>query len=139
MFDLCLGVEKKILKEKYIIIIHYLTYVVTPQHKNLCPGGLEIYNFNRSFLGYQHYKLNLSDLCLRVKRKILNEIMHYNLVDSSLVNITLSLFHLCLGLDKSILKEIMDFRYMAHCFTLAHHYLVCLNHAPEKTRRFLKK
>ena len=56
--------------------------MATPQHKNHCLGGHEIYNFGRSFLGH-HYNihvLNLSDLRLGVERKIFKEIMyfHYN-------------------------------------------------------------
>ena len=50
--DLCLGVEKKIFKE--IMHFHYMTYMATPLHKNPCPGGHEIYNFGRPFLGH-HY------------------------------------------------------------------------------------
>ena len=41
---LCLGEEKTIFKE--IMHFHYMTYMVTPQHKNPCPGGHEIYNFD---------------------------------------------------------------------------------------------
>ena len=45
----CLGVEKKILKE--IMHFHYTTCMTTPKHKNPCPMGHEIYNFGRPFLG----------------------------------------------------------------------------------------
>ena len=50
--DLCLGVEN-IVKE--IVQFHCLhrqnmTYMATPQHKNLCPRGHEIYNLGRPFL-----------------------------------------------------------------------------------------
>ena len=49
---LCLGVEKKILKE-----IMYFYYIMS-QHKNPCPRGHDIYNFDRTFLG-NHYLIHL--------------------------------------------------------------------------------
>ena len=73
---LCLDVEKKIFKD--IMHFHYMTYMTTPQHKNPSPGGHEIYNFGRPFLGHHHYILSLSDLCLRVKKKIFKGIMHFH-------------------------------------------------------------
>ena len=73
--DLCLGVEKKILKE--ILNFHYTTYMNTSQQKNPFPGGREIDNFGRPFPGHLSYILGLSILCLGVKR-ILKEIMHLN-------------------------------------------------------------
>ena len=51
--DLCLGVEKKILKQ--IMHFQYMTYMPTPQDKNPCPGANEIYNFGRPFLGHHYY------------------------------------------------------------------------------------
>ena len=51
--DLCLGVEKKIFKE--IMQIHYMINMATFLHKNPCPGGNEIYNFCRPFLGHHYY------------------------------------------------------------------------------------
>ena len=30
--------------------IHYMTYMASPQHKNPCPRGHEIYNFGRPIL-----------------------------------------------------------------------------------------
>ena len=71
LFDLCLGVEKKILKE--IMHFHLMTYMTTPQYKTACPWVNETYNFGRPFLShhYSHYSiLSLSDLCLVVKKKI---------------------------------------------------------------------
>ena len=50
LFDLCLGVEKKIVKE--IMQFHYMTYMTMLLHKNRCPRGHEIYNFDRPFLGH---------------------------------------------------------------------------------------
>ena len=41
--DLCLEVEKKIFKE--IMHFHFMTYMATSLHNNLCPRGHEIYNF----------------------------------------------------------------------------------------------
>ena len=37
--DLCLGVKKKIFKEK--MHFHYMTHMVTPQQKNPCPGVMK--------------------------------------------------------------------------------------------------
>ena len=41
-----------------------------PHHKNPCPGGHEIYNFGRPFLGYHHLVLSLSEVCLGVEEQI---------------------------------------------------------------------
>ena len=49
---------------------HYMTYMVTHQRKNPCPGGHEIYNLGRPFLGHHYYKLILSETCPRVQKKI---------------------------------------------------------------------
>ena len=54
-----------------------MTYMATPQHKNPCPGGHEIYNFGRPFLGYHYYILGLSDQCLGVEKKIFQEIHQF--------------------------------------------------------------
>ena len=51
--------------------------MATPEHKNPYPGGHEIYNFGRPFLGHHYYILGLSDLCLGVEKKIFKEIMHF--------------------------------------------------------------
>ena len=56
---------------------HYMTYMALPLHKNPCPRGHEIYNFDRPFLGHHYYILGLSDLCLGVEKKIFKEIMHF--------------------------------------------------------------
>ena len=48
-----------------------------PSARTRCPGGHEIDNFGRPFLGHHHYILSLSDLCLRVK-KIFKRIMHFH-------------------------------------------------------------
>ena len=50
----------------------------TPQLKNPCPGGHEIDNFGRPFLGHHNYILSLSVLYLGVEKKILKEIMHFH-------------------------------------------------------------
>ena len=57
---------------------HYMTYMVTPLHKNLCPRCHEIYNFRRPFLVRHYYILGLSDLCLGVEKKIFKEKMHFH-------------------------------------------------------------
>ena len=42
--------------------------MATPEHKNLCPGGQEIYNYGRPFLLTSLLYINdLSDLCLVVE------------------------------------------------------------------------
>ena len=51
----------------------------TPQHKNPCPGGHEIYSFGGPFLGHHNNILSLSVLCLEVEKTIFKEILlfHY--------------------------------------------------------------
>ena len=59
---------------------HYFTDMATLQHNNPCPGGHEIYNFNRPYLGHHYYILSLFDLCLGVE-KICKEIMHFHFMN----------------------------------------------------------
>ena len=42
----------------------------TPEHRNPCLGGHDIYNMNRTFIGYHNDILSLSDLWLAVEKKI---------------------------------------------------------------------
>ena len=49
-----------------------MTYMATPYHKNLCPGGNEIYNLSRP--SYNYYTLILSETCTWVEKKIFKEI-----------------------------------------------------------------
>ena len=51
-------------------------YKAMPQQKNPVPGGHEIKNFGRPFLGH-HYTLSLADLWLGVQKKILKEIIKH--------------------------------------------------------------
>ena len=51
--------------------------MATPLRQNPCPGGYEIYNFGRPFLGHHYYLLSLSELCLGVEKKIFKSIMHF--------------------------------------------------------------
>ena len=53
-----------------------MTYMATPLHQNPSPGGDEINNFGRPFLGHHYYILSLSDLSLGVEKNIFKEIMH---------------------------------------------------------------
>ena len=76
MSYLCLGVEKKIFKE--ILHFHYMTYMAMPLHKNPCPRGHEIYNYDRPFLSHHYYILALSHLCLGIEKKIVKEIMQFH-------------------------------------------------------------
>ena len=41
-----------------------------PQHKNSCPGGHEIYNFGRLFLGHDYDTLILYGPCPVAEKKI---------------------------------------------------------------------
>ena len=50
--------------------------MATPLHKNPCPGGHEIYNFGRPFLGHYYYTLSLYGLCPRVEKKIFFSEIH---------------------------------------------------------------
>ena len=36
-----------------------MTYLATPQHKDPCSGGHEIYNLGRPLLGYHYYTLGV--------------------------------------------------------------------------------
>ena len=47
-----------------------MTYMATPRHKNLCPGGHGIYNFGKPFIGLHNYKVSLFEQCHRVEKKI---------------------------------------------------------------------
>ena len=81
-----LGQEwEKILKEIIHLYSHALAHA-TPQHKNLCPGGHEICNIGRPFLGHHYFILILSDLCLRVEKKFSKEIMHFQYMTYSTLN-----------------------------------------------------
>ena len=71
-----LVVEPSLPVFKEIMHFHSVTYMATPEHKNPCPRGHEIYNCGRAFLGHHYYILGLSDLCLGVE-KIFKEIMHF--------------------------------------------------------------
>ena len=51
--------------------------MATPLQKNPCPGGHEIYNFGRPFLGHHYYLLGLSDLCLGVEKKIFKDVHQF--------------------------------------------------------------
>ena len=44
--------------------------MATPLNKNPCPGGHEIYNFGRPFLGHHYNILSLYGPCSGVKKKI---------------------------------------------------------------------
>ena len=57
-----------------------MTYMTTPLHKNSCPGGHEIYNFGRPFLGHHNYVHILSDSCLGVEKMICIGKMHFHLM-----------------------------------------------------------
>ena len=48
--------------------------MTTPQHKNPCPGGHEIYNFGRPIIGHHYYLLSLIELFPGVEKKTFKEI-----------------------------------------------------------------
>ena len=47
------------------------------KHKNPCPGGKQIYNFGRPFLGHHCYILTQSDLSLGLEEKVFKEIHQF--------------------------------------------------------------
>ena len=49
-------------------------------HKNPCPRDNEIYNFSRLFISHHQNILSLSYLCLRLKKKIFKEAMHFHCI-----------------------------------------------------------
>ena len=50
--------------------------MATPLHNNPCPGGHEIYNFGRPFLGHHYYTLSLYGPCSGVEKFI--NITHFS-------------------------------------------------------------
>ena len=48
--------------------------MTTPQHKNPCSGGHEIYNFYRPFFSHHYYTITLYGPCPRVEKKNFKEI-----------------------------------------------------------------
>ena len=81
----------------------YCNFTIWP-----CPStrtsapGTKNYKFGRPFLGYRLYTFSLSDLCLGVEKKILNEIMHFHLV-------IITIYLVCRNLWENIFKEIHKF------------------------------
>ena len=51
--------------------------MTTPHHRNPCPRGYEIYNFDRGFLAYHYYIFSLSARCTGVKKKSFKGIQQY--------------------------------------------------------------
>ena len=51
---------------------YYMTYMATPQLRNPCSKGHEIYNFGRPFLGHHYYNLRF------VWTTPFKEIMHFH-------------------------------------------------------------
>ena len=49
-----------------IMHVYYMTYLATPQHKNPCPRGQEIYNFSIPFIGHH----DTYSVCLIFAHKI---------------------------------------------------------------------
>ena len=80
MFDLYLGVEKKIFKE----FIHFFLYDLCDHAlgQDFCPRCPEIYNFDEPLLGlyyyYHYYTLILPDQCLRGEKKSFKEKIHFH-------------------------------------------------------------
>ena len=56
-----------------------MTYMATPQHQNPFPGGHDIYNFSRPFLGHHYYILILCELCPEVEKNIFKKYMNFTL------------------------------------------------------------
>ena len=69
------------LKKKCIFTIWIIwLHACTPQHKNTCHRGHEIYNFGRLFLGYHYYILSLCESCpgLEKKNTSISKFLHQN-------------------------------------------------------------
>ena len=100
-----------------------MTYMATPQQKNPCPEGHEIYNFVLLFLVHFYYMLRSSDICLYFK-----EIMsfHYMTFIATLQ-------------QKSACPGVMSFTIWQTLPWSPLLYTVCLNHVSEQRRRFLLK
>ena len=102
---------------------------------NPCPGGHQIYNLDRHFLGHHYCILSLSGQCLGVEKKILKDIIHFHYMtyDYTLTletmarglrnlqfgitffchhYVILSLSGQCLGVEKKTLKDIIHFDFM---------------------------
>ena len=117
-----------------------MTCMSTPQQKNPCPWGHDIYNFDRPFLGHHYCILSLSDICMGVEQTILKQIMHFHFMtyiatpkhknpalgyeiyifDRPLLGHhydKLGLFDLCQGVKKKIFTEIMHVHYMTYLAT----------------------
>ena len=62
-----MGVKKKFFKE--IMHFHYDFYGHTLAQEPM-PRGHESYSFGRPLLGYHYYILSLSDLLMKVEKKI---------------------------------------------------------------------
>ena len=109
---------------------HYMTYMATPQHKNPCPGGHEIYNFGRPFLGHHYYVRSLSDLCLGVKKRIFKGIMHFHYMT-----------YMATPQPKNPCPRGLKFTIWVDpslvIITIIH--LFCLKYALDQRRRFFKK
>ena len=75
--DVCMGLGKKILKEKRI----YTIWVIWP-HPSIRTLALVV--IGRPFLGHHNYILNVSDLCMGVEEKIFKGIMHFHYMTYSI-------------------------------------------------------
>ena len=76
-----------------------MTLMAAPWHKTPCPGVYETYDLNWLFISNNYIILNLSDLCLGLK-KIPREIVHFHYTTY-----------------KEIFKEIMHFYCMTNMAT----------------------
>ena len=114
-------------EDEPIKIMHFTIWLIWP---NSCPGGQEIYNFDRTFLGHHYYTFSLPGLCQGVEKTILKE-------KKCIFTILFIGPHLS---TRTPLPGVMK------CKILVHHssviitmHLVSLNHAPEYRRRSYKK
>ena len=51
--------------------------MATPNHRNFCPRGHEIYNFGRGFIAHYYYIFTLSAGCSGVKKEIFKEMYQF--------------------------------------------------------------
>ena len=68
LFDLCLGVKKRILKE--IMHFHCMTYMAYPSTRAPAPEVMKLTFLVDPSFGHYYHILNLFDLCLGVEKKI---------------------------------------------------------------------
>ena len=97
-----------------------MCHIATPSIKKHYPRGHEIYKFGKPFLGHHTYTLSLFDLCLKVEKTIVKELMHYNYMS-----------FMTEPNKMTSVPGVMEFHNVVEPFlVLITLHLVCLKHAP---------